>query len=130
MHAVPQNLFFMYAKKIRAIREMRGYSQDYVAAKLGIAQNSYSRIETCQTKMNLEMLEKLAKILNVTPADIMSAEPIIVNFNGSGNDIPGPFHRIEQYVMSQKELYEKIIASKDAEIAQLKKTIDLLTAKD
>jgi len=108
---------------------MRGYTQDYVAAKLGIAQNSYSRIENHQTKLSSETLEKLAKILNVTLADILSPEPIIVNFHDASNAAKSSFQHIEQQILNQKELYEKIIASKDEEIAQLKKTIDLLTAK-
>ena len=36
----------MFGEKIKMIRELRGFSQENVAAKLGIAQNAYSRIET------------------------------------------------------------------------------------
>jgi transcriptional regulator with XRE-family HTH domain len=119
----------MYGNKIRSIREMRGFSQEYVAAKLGIAQNSYSRIETNQTKLSSEMLEKLSKELGVSPADILSAEPIVVNFYGTNNGSQGNFGTIENIYTSEKELYEKIIASKDEEIARLQKTIDALIAK-
>lgn len=33
------------ASNIRKIRELRNYTQDYLAAKLGISQNAYSKIE-------------------------------------------------------------------------------------
>ena len=53
----------MHGQKIRIIRELRGFSQEYLANKLGIAQNSYSKIETNRTKLNTEMLTKIADSL-------------------------------------------------------------------
>lgn len=50
----------MYGEKIRFIREMRGYSRENVAAKLGIAQNTYSKIETNQSRLESGMLVKIA----------------------------------------------------------------------
>ena len=44
----------MYGDKIRMIRELRDFSQEYVAEKLGIRQNSYSKIENNQTKLNIQ----------------------------------------------------------------------------
>jgi len=54
------------------IRELRGYSQENIAARLGITQTSYSRIENNQTKLDTVILEKLAKELGVTVIDILS----------------------------------------------------------
>ena len=51
----------MYGEKIRLVREVRGFSQEYMAAKLGLAQNTYSNIETNKSKITAEMLENIAK---------------------------------------------------------------------
>lgn len=118
----------MYGEKIRLIREMRGYSQENVAAQLGIAQAAYSRIETNQSKLDSAMLVKVADILGVSPVDILSSQPAIVNLQ-SNKGTQQSFGHVETVVNGQKELYEKIIASKDDEIARLHKLIDKLTDK-
>jgi len=50
----------MTGQKLRLLREYRNYSQEYIAEKLGITQNAYSRIENNQTRLTAERLEKLA----------------------------------------------------------------------
>jgi len=60
---LPTSRLCMYGEKIRLIREMRGFSQENVAAKLGIMQNAYSRIENNQTKLESSMLVKIAEVL-------------------------------------------------------------------
>jgi transcriptional regulator with XRE-family HTH domain len=115
--------------KIRTIRELRGYSQDYVAAKLEIAQNTYSKLETNQTKLTTEMLEKIASILEVSINDILSDEPIVLNFYGINHGAQGKFDLIEHLHTGQKELYDKLLVSKDEEITHLKSIIESLLAK-
>lgn len=114
----------MYGDKIRMIRELRGFSQENMADKLGIKQNSYSKIETNQTRLTAEMLEKIARELGVTPIDILSHQPTVVNL-ASNQGTQGIGH-IEHFYSFQKELVEKMLASKDDEISNLKKIIDSL----
>lgn len=49
---------------IRNIREKLGYSQEYMAMKLGIGQNGYSKIELGYTRITVERLFEIAKVLN------------------------------------------------------------------
>jgi transcriptional regulator with XRE-family HTH domain len=65
-------------EKVRKIREIKGYSQDYMAAKLGITQPSYARIERGETKLNTDRLEEIAKLLEVKPEDILNYDSSIV----------------------------------------------------
>ncbi|MCB0482694.1 MAG: helix-turn-helix transcriptional regulator [Flavobacteriales bacterium] len=60
--------------KIRKIRELRGYSQDYMAVQLGISCKRYSRIECGETKITLERLEQICGIFNITLGDFLSFE--------------------------------------------------------
>jgi transcriptional regulator with XRE-family HTH domain len=118
----------MYGEKIRLIREMRGFSQENVAAKVGIAQNAYSRIETNQTKLEAGMLNRIAEVLGVSPMDILSSQPAIVNFQPN-KGTQQSFGYVETVIGSQRELYEKLLESKDSEIARLNKIIERLLAR-
>lgn len=59
-------------EKIRKIREIRGYSQEYMANKLKMSQNNYSRIELNQVKINLDRLQEIGTVLEVDPMDILN----------------------------------------------------------
>lgn len=53
--------------KIRKIREIKSFSQEYVANKLSISQSAYSNIENEKTPVTAKNLEQIAAILEVTP---------------------------------------------------------------
>ena len=113
----------MYGNKIKALRMLRGYSQEYMAGKLEINQTTYSRIETNQQKLTAEMLEKVSSVLGVSVTDITSNEPLIIQNNASNYGAQG---RIENFYADQKELFEKFIASKNEEIERLTKQVESL----
>ncbi|UOE46971.1 helix-turn-helix domain-containing protein [Mucilaginibacter sp. SMC90] len=54
---------------IRKLRENSNYSQEYMAGKLCISQNTYSKLELGYTALTLERLILIAGILNT---DILS----------------------------------------------------------
>lgn len=62
------------AANIRKIREHRNYTQEYLAAKLKISQNAYSKIELGYTKITVERLFHIADILETDPVDILNSE--------------------------------------------------------
>ncbi|QEM11160.1 MULTISPECIES: helix-turn-helix domain-containing protein [Mucilaginibacter] len=51
---------------IRKLRESRNYSQEYMAGKLRISQNTYSKLELGYTALTLERLILIAAILEVS----------------------------------------------------------------
>lgn len=57
--------------KIKSIRNRREYSQDYLAAKLRITQNAYSKIELGKTQLSIPMLFKIAELLEVEVRDLL-----------------------------------------------------------
>lgn len=59
------------ASNIRKIREYRNYTQDYLAAKLEISQNAYSKIELGYSKLTLDRLFHIAIILDVDVKEIL-----------------------------------------------------------
>lgn len=60
---------------IRKIREFRNYTQDYLAAKLNISQNAYSKIELGYSSITLNRLINIAGILEISLVEL-------INFSG------------------------------------------------
>lgn len=56
---------------IRKFREMRNYSQEYVASKMGISQNAYSKIENNITQLTVSHVRQISAILEVSIMDLL-----------------------------------------------------------
>jgi len=61
-------------ENIRKLRDIKGFSQEYMATKLNISQNTYSRIENGYISLKFDRLIQIASILEI---DI----PKLINFN-------------------------------------------------
>jgi len=59
-------------EKIRKIRNLRGYSQEYMGTKLHMSQNNYSRIELDQINLTLKTLNEIAGVLEISTQDILN----------------------------------------------------------
>lgn len=59
-------------EKIRKIRNIRGYSQEYMGTRLKMSQNNYSRIELDQINLTLKTLSDIAAVLEVSTEEIMN----------------------------------------------------------
>ncbi|MBP8067184.1 MAG: helix-turn-helix transcriptional regulator [Pedobacter sp.] len=59
------------AGNVRKVREFRNYTQDYLAAKLEISQNAYSKIELGYSKITLDRLFHIALILEVEVMELL-----------------------------------------------------------
>lgn len=59
---------------IRNKREKLNYTQEYLAAKLGISQNAYSKIELGYTKITVERLFQIAEILETDLIELINSE--------------------------------------------------------
>jgi transcriptional regulator with XRE-family HTH domain len=62
------------ATNIRNKREYRNYTQEYLAAKLKISQNAYSKIELGYTKITIERLFQIAAVLEFSVAELINIE--------------------------------------------------------
>lgn len=60
--------------KIKSIRELKNYTQEYIADQLGITQAGYSKIEKGKTSLSLDKLEQLALILDLSLENIINFE--------------------------------------------------------
>ena len=76
------------AANIRKVREYRDYTQEFMALKLGISQNAYSKIELAYTRITLERLIQIAIILEIdviTLINSTSEDLLKLNTSSSSN---------------------------------------------
>jgi transcriptional regulator with XRE-family HTH domain len=58
--------------RIREVRLDKNLKQEYIAAKMGCSQNSYSKIEIGKTELTVRSLYQIASILGVSAIQLMS----------------------------------------------------------
>ena len=112
---------------IRKIREQRGFSQEYVAHKLGINQSTYGKLERDASNMPVERLYKISEVLETDLTKLLEIcnKNIINNQSNAGNGYVETINNdFKSMIAEIKEVYEKVIASKDEQITFLKKLID------
>lgn len=66
---VTQNL----SNKIKLLREVHNYTQEYVAGVLDISQNTYSLLEKGETKLTIDRLDKLAQLYKMDVVDLIQS---------------------------------------------------------
>jgi transcriptional regulator with XRE-family HTH domain len=59
---------------IRKVREFRNYTQDYLAVKLKISQNAYSKIELGYSSITVHRLIQIADLLEVKLVDLVDTD--------------------------------------------------------
>lgn len=60
----------MNYNKLKEIRNDRGYTQDFIAEKMGYSnKSSYSMLETGRVKVDLEKAKRLKIILNLSDGE-------------------------------------------------------------
>lgn len=73
-------------QKIKNIREWRNYTQAYMAAQLGVKQNTYSLWENGKG-LTPEGVEAIARILDVPAGELNSPDPVSLTLtNNHGNN--------------------------------------------
>lgn len=60
--------------KIRQLRKQLGYTQRFMARNLCISQNAYSLIERGQTRIDIERLLKISRLLNISINELINME--------------------------------------------------------
>lgn len=78
----------MPGKIIRKRREQLGLSQQEMAEKLNMSQSTYSRIEAKDEDLTIRQLKLIADVLNVTLADLLPDDLLIVNHPSQETNSP------------------------------------------
>lgn len=112
-----------YNQRIKMFRETRNYTQEHMAEVLKISQRAYSSIENGQTQLTVERLFEIAEALQVNIGDIIGSENQYTyhnNFNNNATQNKGNLVFNQDNFKEQRQLYERLLKSKDEEIQFLK----------
>ena len=104
--------------KIKKLRISKGLKHNDMADKLHITRSAYQRLENGETYSWAKHLEELLDILETNPKDFFSdiGNKVFNQTNNAG----GVGNIVENVFQENKEVYEKLIASKDEQINLLK----------
>ncbi len=110
------------SKNIRKYRELRGYSQEYMASELQISQPSYAKMENDSTKITVERLFSISKLLDMDIAELLDLKKQTI-YNQDLKDSAVGHQTVQNLYQENKEVYKELLKSKDEQIALLKEMI-------
>jgi transcriptional regulator with XRE-family HTH domain len=94
---------------IKRYRELKNFSQKYVAAKMGISQNAYSKIENNITQLTVHHINELSKIFEVPVTDFLKDDfeihkPITIPHNVSKTDLLEMLKTLQKKVEAKRTI--------------------------
>ncbi|KAB2917153.1 MAG: helix-turn-helix transcriptional regulator [Bacteroidetes bacterium] len=104
----------LIAEEIRRLRMSKSFSQDYMAEKLGITQQAYSKIENQVSEASLSRLQQIAQILDVPLPHLLGLTEEEMS-NGS-------------VTPSERKVYHEIIVNQQKIIEKQEETIRTISA--
>lgn len=113
-------------ENIKIIRKNKGISHEAMALNLGISQAAYTKLEKSETKLTVDRLFKIAEVLEVRMEDLLNLESKSFRQEIYNNESVTAIsqQQIENLYQENKEVYEKLLKSKDEQIALLKSFLD------
>ncbi|PAM93859.1 hypothetical protein B4N84_16440 [Flavobacterium sp. IR1] len=116
----------MIGERLRKVRIIKGYSQDYIASFLEISQAAYSDIETGKTKVNIERLKKIAVFLEVKLNELLEFDErkIFSMEKERKTEQINDIMMLEVLFEKERELYKEQINNLKNEIVYLRNKLD------
>lgn len=120
--------------KIKEIRIHKGFSHENMAHELSISQTAYTKLENNETKLSVERLFQIAKILNTPVYELLDTAPNTVYHQNNYDNAIGYNHQyVETLHQDSRETYQDFITTLKQENKYLKeqnlKLMDLLEKK-
>ncbi len=112
-------------QKIKKLRELKNFTQEYMAEELGLTQSGYSKLESGEVDVPFNRLEQIAKILGIRPEDIITFNEHMV-FNVMHNTTGNGLVIHNQVSQTEKSLYEGQIETLKKEVEHLKSVLEKL----
>lgn len=113
----------MLASNIRKIRELRNFTQEYVAFELHLSQASYSKLENGRTKISVNRLLQLAAILSVSLDDMVNFDEKALLAGSARSSAGGEESRQSIPLPSAAEMLAATVQRLEQENSYLKKMV-------
>jgi transcriptional regulator with XRE-family HTH domain len=104
------------SKNIRKCRDLKGFSQEYMAEQMNLTQSAYAKIENTETKLTVDRLNEIYKILEIDIAKLLEQKTHNI-YNIYNNEIGN----IENINIENKELLKELLEAKNQLIDVLRK---------
>ena len=119
------------------VRELRDWSQEEMAQKLGMSTNGYAKIERGEVRLNIPKLEQIAAVFGMNLLDLMAISDksivYLVNENSthSSNYYAAPQDLVQELEKTRLMLSHKdeLLAQQASEIKSLKMLVEILQAQ-
>lgn len=114
--------------KIKKIRELKNFSQEYMARQMHVSQATYSRFEKEGAEISITQLDQIARILDVKLEELINFnEKCIFNNYAPHNHNQG--YVINNIASAEKEFYEKQLLALQKENDYLKQLLTKLSER-
>lgn len=109
---------------IKKLREIRGYSQEYVANKVDLSQKGLSRIENGEVSPTYDMMLAICSTLEITIQELLNFNEAIIFNNIATSQTGGEYIAYNNTNIKEvKELYEKLLQEKERTIEILQSQV-------
>ncbi|TAG10408.1 MAG: XRE family transcriptional regulator [Sphingobacteriia bacterium] len=109
-------------EKITQHRNKKGYTFENMANELQITAAAYRKIETGETKLSVERLFKIAKILESPLTDFLDLDKDLLTQHNHDNENVYQ-QKIDNFYQENQETYKELIKAKDEQIKLLNEQI-------
>jgi transcriptional regulator with XRE-family HTH domain len=101
----------MLGSRIKALRNAKNFTQEQVADKIGVSRQKYARIESGVNSITLDILSKVAEVLDVTVGDItrvLDETPVVAYRTGEENGSSKKIFDMLDLFYANKHMYAKL----------------------
>lgn len=101
----------LLGSRIKALRNAKKFTQEQIATQIGVSRQKYARIESGANTITLEVLSRIANVLDVTVADItrvLDETPVVAYRAGSENTSSEKIFDMLDLFYANKHLYAKL----------------------
>lgn len=111
-------------KKIKQLRELKDYSQEYMATQLKMSVPGYGRIERNEVDVSMERANQIATVLGISLTELISFDEKYIFNNYANNQnafvINSELHQEDKKALNELVDYlKKQLEAKDALIKEL-----------
>ena len=101
----------LLGNRIRELRNAKGLTQEEIAEQIGVSRQKYARIENGVNDITLNILSKIAKVLEITVGDItrvLDEKPSVAYRLGAKEMSSDKIFDMLDLFYANKHLYEKL----------------------
>jgi len=121
-------------KNIRALRDMKGYSQEFMATQLKLTPSSYSRFENGPKKIDFQVVEQIAQLFQISVAQLVELHldtryfPEQKNTLAPTSSVPSPTLDVNLLTEKNRHL-EDVVSFLSNQLKDKEQIIDLLKGR-